>query len=113
MSLLSFFQWCYQTPIGETIRNSTWMFPAIEAIHLLDRMTGTPTGIIFGLDKELRPYLDRLGALATHKFAGLELIEGELAGTRVVLANAEGNGQIMIDKENYFLSGEGLLMPTM
>jgi hypothetical protein len=35
MSLLSFFQWCYQTPIGETIRNSTWMFPAIEAIHLL------------------------------------------------------------------------------
>jgi hypothetical protein len=35
MSLLSFFQWCYQTPIGETIRNSTWLFPAIEAIHLL------------------------------------------------------------------------------
>jgi hypothetical protein len=35
MSLLSFFQWCYQTPIGETIRNSTWMFPAIEAVHLL------------------------------------------------------------------------------
>jgi hypothetical protein len=30
-----FFQWCYQTPIGETIRNSTWMLPAIEAIHLL------------------------------------------------------------------------------
>jgi hypothetical protein len=25
---------------------------------------------------------------------------------------AEGNGQIMIDKENYFLSGEGLLMPA-
>ena len=35
MSLLSFFQWCYQTPIGETIRNSTWLFPAIEAVHLL------------------------------------------------------------------------------
>jgi hypothetical protein len=35
MSLLSFFQWCYQTPVGETIRDSTWMFPVIEAIHLL------------------------------------------------------------------------------
>jgi hypothetical protein len=35
MDLLAFFQWCYQTPIGETIRNSTWLFPVIEAFHLL------------------------------------------------------------------------------
>ena len=35
MSLLAFFQWCYQTQIGETIRNSTWLFPVIEAVHLL------------------------------------------------------------------------------
>jgi hypothetical protein len=35
MSLLSFFQWCYQTPIGEAIRNSNWLFPVIEAFHLL------------------------------------------------------------------------------
>ena len=35
MDLLPFFQWCYATPVGETIRNSTWLFPAIEAIHLL------------------------------------------------------------------------------
>jgi uncharacterized protein DUF6644 len=35
MDLLSFFQWCYQTQIGETIRNSTWMFPVIETFHLL------------------------------------------------------------------------------
>jgi hypothetical protein len=35
MSLLAFFQWCYQTPVGETIRDSTWLFPVIEAIHLL------------------------------------------------------------------------------
>jgi len=35
MSLMDFFQWCYDTPIGETIRNSSWLFPVIEAIHLL------------------------------------------------------------------------------
>jgi len=35
MSLLTFFQWCYQTPVGETIRDSAWMFPVIEAIHLI------------------------------------------------------------------------------
>ena len=35
MSLLAFFQWCYQTPVGEYIRNSSWLFPVIEAVHLL------------------------------------------------------------------------------
>lgn len=35
MNLLPFFQWCYQTDIGVTIRNSVWLFPAIEAFHLL------------------------------------------------------------------------------
>src|SRR5271155_571442 len=35
MDLLPFFQWCYQTDIGVTIRNSVWLFPAIEAFHLL------------------------------------------------------------------------------
>jgi hypothetical protein len=35
MSLLAFFQWCYQTPVGEAIRDSAWLFPVIEAVHLL------------------------------------------------------------------------------
>jgi len=35
MSLLAFFQWCEQSAIGETIRRSAWLFPLIEAIHLL------------------------------------------------------------------------------
>lgn len=35
MDLLPFFQWCYQTPIGEAIRNSNWMFALIEACHLI------------------------------------------------------------------------------
>jgi hypothetical protein len=35
MSLLPFFEWCYQTTIGTGIRGSTWLFPVIEAVHLL------------------------------------------------------------------------------
>ena len=35
MSLLAFFQWCEQSHIGDVIRRSPWLFPAIEAIHLL------------------------------------------------------------------------------
>lgn len=35
MSLLGFFQWCEQSGIGEAIRKSAWLFPVIEAIHLL------------------------------------------------------------------------------
>ena len=35
MSLLHFFQWCEQSGIGDTIRRSSWLFPVIEAIHLL------------------------------------------------------------------------------
>jgi hypothetical protein len=33
--MLSFFTWCEQSGIGEAIRASLWLFPAIEAIHLL------------------------------------------------------------------------------
>jgi uncharacterized membrane protein SirB2 len=35
MDLLPFFQWCYLSPVGEGIRNSTWLFPVFEAMHLL------------------------------------------------------------------------------
>jgi uncharacterized membrane protein YhdT len=35
MSLLGFFQWCERSGIGDTIRRSSWLFPLIEAIHLL------------------------------------------------------------------------------
>jgi hypothetical protein len=35
MSPLDFFEWCYSTSIGETIRDSTWLFPLIEAFHLI------------------------------------------------------------------------------
>ena len=35
MSLLAFFQWCEQSAIGDAIRRSSWLFPVIEAVHLL------------------------------------------------------------------------------
>jgi hypothetical protein len=35
MSLLPFFTWCEHTAIGEAIRNSQWLFPVIESVHLL------------------------------------------------------------------------------
>jgi hypothetical protein len=33
--MLPFFEWCYQTTDGAGIRGSTWLFPVIEAAHLL------------------------------------------------------------------------------
>jgi hypothetical protein len=35
MNLLPFFQWCEASGVGTAIRNSLWLFPIIEAIHLL------------------------------------------------------------------------------
>ena len=35
MSLLPFFQWCENTPVGHAIRSSLWLFPVIESFHLL------------------------------------------------------------------------------
>ena len=32
---LPFFQWCEATSIGSLIRNSIWLFPVVEAVHLL------------------------------------------------------------------------------
>jgi hypothetical protein len=35
MSILAFFTWCESSWIGESIRDSRWLFPAIESLHLL------------------------------------------------------------------------------
>ena len=51
LDLLPFFQWCYQTPIGEGIRNSTWLFPVIEAFHLLG--LGLTAGSVLLVDLRL------------------------------------------------------------
>jgi hypothetical protein len=51
MDLLPLFQWCYATPAGETIRNSTWLFPVIEAFHLLG--LGVTAGAVLVVDLRL------------------------------------------------------------
>jgi hypothetical protein len=51
MDLLPFFQWCYTTPVGEGIRESTWMFPVIEAVHLLG--FGLTAGAVLLVDLRL------------------------------------------------------------
>jgi hypothetical protein len=51
MSLLPFFDWCYQTPIGDAIRNSTWLFPVIEAFHLV--ALGLVAGAVLIVDLRL------------------------------------------------------------
>jgi hypothetical protein len=33
--LLPFFEWCEASFVGQTIRESLWLFPVIEAVHLL------------------------------------------------------------------------------
>ncbi len=35
MNLLPFFEWCEHTALGTVIRESIWMFPVVEAMHLL------------------------------------------------------------------------------
>jgi hypothetical protein len=34
-TLLPFFEWCEASGIGQAIRNSLWLFPVVEAVHLL------------------------------------------------------------------------------
>ena len=51
MSLLGFFQWCEQSGIGNAIRRSAWLFPMIEAIHLLG--LGVIGGAVLIIDMRL------------------------------------------------------------
>jgi uncharacterized membrane protein YhdT len=51
MSLLGFFQWCESSGIGEAIRKSAWLFPMIEAIHLLG--LGVIGGAVLVIDLRL------------------------------------------------------------
>ncbi len=51
MTLLTLFQWCEQSSIGEAIRNSVWLFPLIEAFHLVG--LGLTAGAVLVVDLRL------------------------------------------------------------
>lgn len=72
MSIFPFFEWCESTSLGLAVRESVWLFPVIESVHLLGlcllggavlvvdlRMLGagltrTPLAL---LARQLRPWL--------------------------------------------------------
>ena len=51
MSLLYYFQWFEQSAIGDTIRNSMWLFAFIEAFHLVG--LGVTAGAVLVVDLRL------------------------------------------------------------
>lgn len=72
MSLLPFFQWCEASSVGTVIRDSQWLFPVIESVHLLGlalmggvvllvdmRLMGlsVPRKPVAALARELEPWL--------------------------------------------------------
>jgi hypothetical protein len=90
MSLLSFFTWCESSSLGEAIRNSRWLFPAIESFHLLGlALMGGAVLVVnlsllgFGLGRrpvaqlwhDTRPWL--AGSLAVMLISGFLLFTSE------------------------------------
>ncbi|MBM4185011.1 MAG: hypothetical protein FJ207_12490 [Gemmatimonadetes bacterium] len=70
--LLPFFEWCEATTLGRVVRESLWMFPVIEAIHLVGLCvlggsllvvdfrllgTGLKDSTIADLDRQARPWM--------------------------------------------------------
>jgi len=70
--LLPFFEWCEATMLGRTIRESLWMFPVLESIHLVGLSVlggallvvdlrllgvGLKDSTIAELDRQARPWL--------------------------------------------------------
>jgi hypothetical protein len=88
--LLPVFQWCENVGVGQAIRLSTWLFPAIEGIHLLGLcviggsillvdmrllglgLRGEP---VAQLARESRPFL--IGSLVVMLSTGLLLFSAE------------------------------------
>jgi Family of unknown function (DUF6644) len=90
MSVLSFFQWCAASALGAAIRDSRWLFPVIEAVHLLGlalmggfvllvdmRLMGLamPRTPVAALAREIQPWL--VSALAVMLTTGLLLYTSE------------------------------------
>ena len=90
MDVLAFFTWCENTPLGELIRASKWLFPVIESFHLLGLAViggavllvdlrllglGLPRQPVAQLWRDTRPWL--LGSLAVMIASGVMLFTSE------------------------------------
>ena len=88
--LLPFFEWCEATMLGRTIRESLWMFPVLEAIHLVGLCVlggallvvdlrllglGLKDSTIGELDRQARPWL--LMGVAILLITGVALFTSE------------------------------------
>ncbi len=89
-SWLPFFQWCEATRIGHGIKESLWLFPVIESVHLLGlavlggsllivdlRMLGfgLRDQAVSSVARDARPWL--LGSIAVMLVTGLALFLSE------------------------------------
>ncbi|HIL89558.1 MAG: DUF6644 family protein [bacterium] len=88
--LLPFFEWCESTVIASTIQNSLWLFPVIEAVHLLGLCllggsillvdlrlmgVGLTRQTISELNTQVRPWL--IGAVTVMIVTGVSLFLSE------------------------------------
>ncbi len=90
MSWLPFFEWCETTALGLAIRDSLWLFPVIESVHLL--ALGLLGGAVLVLDlrmlnlglrrqstiqiaRQAQPWL--IGSLTTMLLTGVLLFASE------------------------------------
>ena len=90
MSWLPFFEWCETTALGLAIRDSLWLFPVIESVHLL--ALGLLGGAVLVLDlrmlnlglrrqstiqiaRQAQPWL--IGSLTTMLLTGVLLFTSE------------------------------------
>jgi hypothetical protein len=47
--MVAFCKWLEQTPVGAAVRDSLWLFPAIETLHLLGMAALVGTIVVFDL----------------------------------------------------------------
>jgi hypothetical protein len=83
-SFLPFFQWCQQTWLGTTVRDTVWAFPVIETFHLLALAVLLGTVLIVNLGafgsrsataRELEPWM--LTSLAVSIASGIPMAFSE------------------------------------
>lgn len=90
MTLLPFFEWCETTLVGQTIRDSFWLFPVIEALHIVAFAVLGGTVLLVDL---------RLLGLAFRSQPVARLAEGARPWQRASLALALASGSLLFLSE--------------